>query len=290
MNSAKYSSIFIFLILIFIVAGAQAQEVTMVPVNIDGKVVRLEMQISKPEGSGPFPTIVLNHGSTGSGRDQSAIKAGVYYFKGITDFFIKRGWAVVAPMRRGRSGSEGIYDEGYAEDRTQGYTCEIVRSAKGAKRALSDIEAAMKVILTFSFVDSNRVIIGGISRGGILSVAYAGQHPEQIKGVINFVGGWIGEVCSTAEKLNQDLFRHGSSFPMKSIWLYGDNDTFYSLSHSRKNFKAFQLAGGTGEFHEIEPPEGITGHFIFLFPDLWSTLVEDYIKDQGLPSAELKNF
>ena len=30
------------------------------------------------------------------------------------------------------------------------------------------------------FVDSKRVIIGGQSRGGILSVIYAGQHPEQV--------------------------------------------------------------------------------------------------------------
>lgn len=288
MNSAKYSLVFI-IIFLFNAVCVLGQEVTMVPVNLDGKVVRLEMNISKPEGSGPFPTIVLNHGSTGDGRDQRAIKAGVYYFRAINEFFVKRGWAVVAPMRRGRSGSEGIYDEGFAEDRTQGYTCEFERSAKGAKRALSDIEAAIKEILTFSFVDSNRVIIGGISRGGILSVAYAGQHPEQIKGVINFVGGWIGEVCPTAEKLNQDLFTQGASFPMNTIWLYGNNDMFYSLSHSRKNFKAFQLAGGMGEFHEIEPPNGITGHLIGIFPDLWSSLIENYLKNQGLPWAELKN-
>ncbi|MGH7302169.1 MAG: alpha/beta hydrolase family protein [Candidatus Rokuibacteriota bacterium] len=37
------------------------------------------------------------------------------------------------------------------------------------------------------FVDPTRVVIGGQSRGGILSVAYAGQHPQQIKGVINLV-------------------------------------------------------------------------------------------------------
>lgn len=48
------------------------------------------------------------------------------------------------------------------------------------------IEAAIGSILTMPFVDSNRIVIGGQSRGGILSVAYAGQHPEQVKGVIKF--------------------------------------------------------------------------------------------------------
>jgi len=38
-------------------------------------------------------------------------------------------------------------------------------------------------------------VIGGQSRGGILSVAYAGAHPQQVRGVINFVGGWTGDSC-----------------------------------------------------------------------------------------------
>jgi hypothetical protein len=30
--------------------------------------------------------------------------------------------------------------------------------------------------------------------------------------------------------------------------VYGENDPFYSLAHSRANFDAFQAAGGTGSF------------------------------------------
>jgi len=48
----------------------------------------------------------------------------------------------------------------------------------------------MDAILAMPFVDDERVVMGGQSRGGILSVAYAGRRPEQVKGVINFVGGW----------------------------------------------------------------------------------------------------
>jgi hypothetical protein len=35
--------------------------------------------------------------------------------------------------------------------------------------------------------------MAGISRGGILSITYAGMHPREVSGVINFVGGWMGE-------------------------------------------------------------------------------------------------
>jgi pimeloyl-ACP methyl ester carboxylesterase len=112
-------------------------------------------------------------------------------FQPLARFFVQRGWAVIMPSRRGRGGSEE-YDEGFGIDRSRGYTCDPSLSMPGADRALRDIEAAMGAILTMPFVDPSRVVIGGVSRGGILSVAYAGQHPEQVKGVINFVGGWLG--------------------------------------------------------------------------------------------------
>lgn len=274
-----------FILLLFLVSvGAYVHKITMVPITIDDKSVRLEMIIYKPEGSGPFPTIVFNHGSSGTGRDQSIIKA-TPNFPNIADFFVKRGWAVITPMRRGRGGSEGIYDEGLNVDRTKGYTCEISRSIQGAKRALRDIEAAIKTITTMSFVDSSCLIIGGQSRGGILSIAYAGLHPEQVKGVINFVGGWKGEGCPTAKEINQQLFCLGSSFPKDTIWLYGKNDRYYSISHSRSNYKAFQEAGGKGSFHEFELSKGINGHHIRRLPDLWSSSVEDYLKALYLPYA-----
>jgi dienelactone hydrolase len=151
---------------------------------------------------------------------------------------------------------------------------------------LRDIEAAMDAILAMPFVDRDRVVIGGQSRGGILSVAYAGRRPDQVKGVINFVGGWMGVDCPTANTINQALFKPGARYPGDTIWLYGDGDPFYPLSHSRENFAAFQAAGGKGAFHEFAPPPGSSGHGIVATPDVWAPLVEAYLKRQGLPTGE----
>jgi dienelactone hydrolase len=60
----------------------------------------------------------------------------------------------------------------------------------------------MVAILSMPFVDRKQVVIGGQSRGGILSAAYAGQHPGQVKGVMNFVGGWMGARCINASTIN----------------------------------------------------------------------------------------
>ena len=50
---------------------AAAQERSMVPVTIDGEQVKLAVISYKPAGSGPFPTLVFHHGSTGRGNDPS---------------------------------------------------------------------------------------------------------------------------------------------------------------------------------------------------------------------------
>ena len=125
-------------------------------------------------------------------------------------------------------------------------------------------------------VAASRVLIGGQSRGGILSVAYAGMHPEQIFGVINFVGGWLGTGCATASRLNRALFERGANFDRPMLWLYGEHDPFYEIQHSRNNFASFQAAGGRGTFLEFNVPGGY-GHAVLSAPKLWEEPVAEYL-------------
>jgi dienelactone hydrolase len=267
------------LILAALTGDARAQEPRMVPVTVDGERVRLEMRVYEPASGAPAPTLVFNHGSTGWGTDPTSFTRPLD-FPEIARFFAARGWAVVIPARRGRGGSEGRYDEGFWPNRALGYACDPALSVAGADRALRDVEAAMGAILAIPFVDPTRVVIGGQSRGGILSVAYAGGHAGQVKGVINFVGGWNGSRCEHATTINQSIFVRGARYPGDTIWLYGDDDRFYPLSHSRANFEAFRAAGGRGTFHELPPEFG--GHYIWRRPDRRGPLLEEYLKGLGL--------
>jgi dienelactone hydrolase len=253
-----------------------------IPVTIDEENIQIQMRIYRPAKDGKLPTLVLNHGSTGSGVDSARFKQPVD-MPAIASFFVQRGWVVVIPARRGRAGSEGKYDEGFSIIRALGYTCFPSRSLAGADRALRDIEAAMKAILDMPFVDPNRVAIGGVSRGGALSIAYAGMHPNQVKAVINFVGGWLGRPCPTMSFVNRSLFNRGAGYPGESIWLYAESDSYYSLSHSRKNFVAFTSAGGRGMFYEYVVPAK-NGHWLPNFPKVWAEDLEAYLRHVGLPS------
>lgn len=271
-----------FVLWLIAAASAPAQETSMMPVTIDGRQVRLATKIYKPAGDGPFPTLIFHHGSTGTGRNP-AIFDRFFDPVPLSQWFVQRGWAVALPSRRGRGGSEGYYDEGFHIPREAGYSCEPSLSLPGAERALRDIDAATDAILALPFVDRSRVVVGGQSRGGILAVAWAGRQPEKIRAVINFVGGWMGTSCNTASTINTELFAKGAAFRAETLWLYGENDPYYQLSHSRGNFAAFLAAGGKGAFHEFTPPQGRDGHSIVFFPNLWAEPVSAYLKARGLP-------
>jgi dienelactone hydrolase len=241
----------------------------------DGKPVRLEAVIFKPAGAGPFPLAVINHGSTGTGRN-SALFAQTWLHVGLADFLNERGWIVAFPQRRGRGKSDGLYDEGFSVDRKLGYMCDTEISLRGADRALGDIDAAIAALRRRPDVAPGPILIGGQSRGGVLAVAYAGLHPLEVSGVINFVGGWLGEGCPAGAAANQNLFERGAHYAQPTIWLYGHGDRFYSVEYSRGNFAAFEKAGGKGKFLDFDVPSG-RGHSVLYFPDLWSAPLNDYL-------------
>ena len=242
----------------------------------DGKPVQLETVIFRPAGEGPFPLAVVNHGSTGAGNDTAAFTT-TWSNAWLAEALNERGWMVAFPQRRGRGKSDGLYDEGFAANRDAGYTCDAIRSLAGADRALEDIHAAVAALQQRTDVNDEKILLAGNSRGGILSVAYAGLHPKQTHAVINFVGGWIGDDCGSADEINQSLFTRGAKYTRETLWLYGKDDYFYSMKHSRKNFKAFQQAGGKGDFVETTVRGENNGHWVMSIPPLWQSPVTNYL-------------
>src|SRR5688500_6535340 len=95
---------------------AQAQERTMMPVSVDGEQVRLAVITYKPTGAGAFPTLIFHHGSTGSGTDPSRFMR-TFEPGALAYWFVARGREFVLRSRRGRGGSEGLYDEGFSRIR-----------------------------------------------------------------------------------------------------------------------------------------------------------------------------
>jgi dienelactone hydrolase len=242
----------------------------------NGTPLKLEVVLFHPAGAGPFPLAIFNHGSTGNGRDPALFGVTTWDYV-VADYLTSRGWLAAFPQRRGRGHSSGPYDEGFAPDRSQGYSCDPATSLRGADRALTDIEGAVTALRQRPDVVQSPVLMVGVSRGGILSLAFAGRHPDLIGGVVNFVGGWMGESCVNATEINDTLFREAARYPRPTLWLYGESDRFYSIAHSQRNFDTFRAAGGTGEFLTFTVPNG-NGHGISAFRELWLGPADSYLR------------
>jgi len=258
------------------VANEPSRELVTTSLIEGGKPVRLELLVRKPEGPGPFPTVVFNHGSTGRGNDPAAFKRS-WWSPSVSAYFVERGWMVIFPQRRGRGASDGRYDEGFEPDRSR-YTCHTNVSLAGVDRAIEDLDAVMTRIKARPDVLADRMLIAGQSRGGILAIAYAGERPESFIGAVNFVGGWMGDACMNATRINSIAFRRGGKFPRPTLWLYGEQDPFYALDHSKSNFEAFRSTGGKGQFESFAVPGQNSGHSLISHPALWAGPLTKYLE------------
>lgn len=273
--------IFLVASLAFAAASCWAQERSTVrvptPFIENGAPVTLEMVIYRPEGAGPFPTLVFNHGSTGIGNNPALFKD-TWAPERLARWFTQRGWLVAFPQRRGRGQSDGLYDEGFTPKREH-YSCDPAISLAGFDHALADIDAAVAWLQKSPDVDTSRMEISGHSRGGILAITYAGSRPGVFQGAINFVGGWMSDQCpnNTADAINPVSFRRGAAFLRPTLWLYGEKDSFYAIAHSRKNFEAFTAAGGKGSFETFTLEPGLNGHMLIAQQGLWGPAVEAYL-------------
>ena len=91
------------------------EEVVQVPLVLDGFLGKKEIQLTAttfhPPGNGPFPLIVLSHGT----RSDSVTRQKVGRFRLIPQIreFLNRGFAVIVPIRRGHGKTGGTWAEDY---------------------------------------------------------------------------------------------------------------------------------------------------------------------------------
>lgn len=232
---------------------------------------RLEIVAARPRHEGPYPTIVFNHGSTGRGHNKS------FYTRTaspavVANHFVERGWMILFPQRRGRGKSGGAYGEGLAPDGS-GYSCNIEIAIAGFDRAVEDMDAVVRHLRERPDVEQSRLVIAGVSRGGILSIAYAGMRPGIFRGAVNFNGGWLGRGCANHEIVNPAIFERGALAGISTLWLHGTHDQYYRIEHCRGNFERFRSAGGQGKFIAAA-----AGHALMFKPALWANHLDQYME------------
>ncbi len=152
------------------------------------------------------------------------------------------------------------------------YSCNVEIAIAGFERAVEDVDAVVRHLRERSDVDQDQLVIGGVSRGGILSIAYAGMRPNMFCGAINFNGGWLGRGCPNHEIVNPTLFERGAPAGIPTFWLHGIHDQYYRIEHCRGNFERYLSGGGQGKFIAAA-----MGHALMFKPALWKNHLDQYM-------------
>jgi dienelactone hydrolase len=246
-----------------------------VPVPSEGEAPAIEVTVFRPPGKGPFPLVVLSHGSPRSAEERRA--EGRQRMLAQSERFVALGLAVLVPTRRGYGESEGRWAEGYGSCANPDYYHAGLETAR-------DLRATVDAVRRERWADTSRIVLAGQSAGGFGSVAASSAPFDGLLGVINFAGGrgsaGPDNVCGET-RLVEAMGRYGRSARVPELWLYSVNDRYFGPELARRMHDAFVKAGGAAEFVQA-PPTGLDGHGYFArnIGD-WSPRVEDFLRRIG---------
>jgi dienelactone hydrolase len=238
----------------------------------------------RPRGDGPFPWIVLSHGTAATPKANRAI--GRNRNLPLTREWVRRGYAVLVPVRRGYGASGGkSFGDSYG-------SCsggpDFRRAGEGA--AL-DLLATVEWAKAQPDLDVKRWLLVGQSAGGFASIYTASKRPAGLVAVLAFAPGrggrpdtHPGETCASDRMA--DLFASITpQIAVPVLWFYAENDEFMGPRVQKLWFESFRAAGGRGELVVVPPFPERRGHGVFSARagvPLWTAAVAGFFKSQGL--------
>ncbi len=156
-----------------------ARDDTRLRNDIERPLSVLLSTILRPPGDGPFPLLIMNHGTTMSAMQRADFP--MLEFEAAALWFVNQGFVVVAPQRTGHGETGGLFFESQR-------LCEVANFRAAGLAAAGNIQATINYMLTQSFVRQSNVVVLGQSAGGWSSLALASLNPPTVRAVIDFVG------------------------------------------------------------------------------------------------------
>ena len=268
-----YVSVLVPLVLTLTLAKAQGQTPgEPETVLIHSGSATLHAMLYRPQGRGPFPAILLNHGS---GRTPEDLKRLGSYEKNpaiLGPVFARHGYVFLYLFRRGVGPST---DQGAnAIDLMNSESAAHGKEARNAlqmqlleNREMDDALSALKFLRALPYVDAKEVALVGHSFGGSLTVLMAEREPN-LRAVVVFSGA--GYSFDRSPELRARLLAAVDHIAAPVFFIHAEND--YSLS-SGKVLDARRQQIGKPHRLRIYPPIGHTlddGHdFLHLGVNMW---------------------
>lgn len=268
-----------------------SETVVRIPVRIENesKWTFLVGTTYRPAGDGPFPLIVLSHGSPSNAEQRT--RMGRFRKLPRIQALVDRGFAVIVPMRRGFGDSGGQFAERVGP-------CDDPDFLRAGHEAARDLLATVAFAAKLPYVRRDRIILMGQSAGGYASVAAAASQPPGVVAAVNMSGGragrggrYNGESCAP-ELMRETIARFATTIRVPILWHYSENDQYFGAHHVRNWFSAYTEAGGRGKL-VMRPPFGDDGHRMFASPDglhLWTSALDEFLEEIGFWEREARPF
>jgi dienelactone hydrolase len=233
--------------------------------------VTLQVTIMHPDGPGPYPLAIMNHGATG----RAIVERGERYrLSNSTFYFLSRGYAVALPMMRGFAASGGeIYHFG----------CDL--AGAGIANA-KDIRAVIRYLGNDRRFDTSRVVVAGQSMGGWNALALGSLGVPNVKALVNFNGGLRFSDCNSGDSaLLTGAAQFGAATKIPSVWFYGENDELFPVALWRGMYDRYIRSGGHAELADV----GVVmknSHNFLSYPEvlpIWTSKVDALLASVGMP-------
>lgn len=250
------------------------------PVTIDGTGYQLAARVYRPAGSGPFPLVVINHGTP---PDKSKFPGVELGFVRAAAWFVDHGYMVVTALRPGFGTSSGSYLEAAGRCQDENYV------AAGEKTAAVE-RAIVSAAATLPGADPTQIVVVGQSAGGFGAVALADAPPPGVVGVISFAGGRGGDgkehICGGEDRLIAAEGHFGAGNRVPQVWLYAANDHFFRRDLAHRMYAAYAGASTPPVTFVGLPSFGDDGHKTFAKadPSVWERPVSSFLK-RMMPAA-----
>ncbi len=122
--------------------------------------ISLETTVFKPDGAGPFPMIVFNHGKLPGDSHAQPRNRPV----ALAREFVRHGYVVVVPNRRGFAGSGGT---------DAGHGCDVEANSYSQAK---DVAATVSYMSEQPYVDKTHIVVTGTSHSGLTTIAYGARE------------------------------------------------------------------------------------------------------------------